>query len=376
MNTTQRIALMCAAVLLGACEREAPKAEVVRPVRTVMVEAQHANLVAEFSGDVRPRYESRLGFRVGGKILKRLVDVGAQITKGQELARLDPQDLKLAEAASAAKVAAAESEYKLAKSDLARYEDLRGKNFISQAELDRRRSTHDAALASLESARAEAHIQDNQSDYASLRADADGVITAIEAEAGQVVSAGQTVLRLAQSGEKEIQISVPEDKVDAVRRAPVVVVSLWAAPERELPGQIREIAPAADPASRTYGVRVSVPKAPEQMRWGMTAVVRFGAASEVPTMRLPLSALLHKDGADFVWVFDPESGTVQPKPVNVSGTNGKEAVLSGGLVPGQIVVTAGAHLLQAGQKVKLLPAEATPTAEPKAMPAVRAGGQG
>lgn len=360
-------------LLVAGCAKEQQVVEVVRPVRTMTVAAERADLLAEFSGEVRPRYESRLGFRVGGKILRRLVDVGAQVKKGQLLAQLDPQDLKLAEAAARSTVRAAVSQYELAKADLARYRDLRAKNFISQAELDRRQAAHDSALAQLNAVRAQSGIQDNQAEYAALRADADGVITAVEAEAGQVVSAGQTVVRLAQTAEKEIAIGVPEDKVEAVRAAKRVEVSLWAAPGRASAGRIREIAPAADPATRTYAVRVAVADPPAGIRWGMTAKVRFSAQTPAPLIRVPLSALLREGEQTVVWVFDPKSSTVQSAPVTIAGPNGNDALVSNGLAPGQVVVTAGAHLLQQGHKVKLLSDE--PPRSPDAPATARAAGR-
>lgn len=366
---------VCAALLVGACAKEQPATEVVRPVRTLTVSAERAGMQSEFSGEVRPRYESRLGFRIGGKISRRLVDLGAQVKKGQVLAQLDPQDLKLAEVAARSNVAAASSQYELAKAELARYRDLRAKNFISRAELDRRVAANDSALAQLNAVRAQSSIQDNQADYTVLRADADGVITAVEAEAGQVVSSGQTVVRLAQTAEKEIAIAVPEDKVEAVRAASRVEVSLWAAPGRASSGRIREIAPAADPATRTYAVRVSVAEPPAGMRWGMTANVRFSAQTPVSLIRVPLSALLQKGEQTVVWVLDAKSSTVQSVAVTVAGPNGNDALLSNGLAPGQVIVTAGAHLLQPGQTVKLLSEEPPrPPAAPAVAPAAAKAG--
>ena len=354
------LAAVAGLVLLAGCAKEQAAVEVVRPVRTVTVAAEHPGMQLEFSGEVRPRYESRLGFRVGGKLAKRRVDVGASVKKGQVLAQLDPQDLRLAEAAARSNVASATSQYELARADLARFRDLRARNFISQAELDRRQAAHDSALAQLEAVRAQASIQDNQAVYTVLRADSDGVITAVEAEAGQVVTAGQTVVRLAQTAEKEIAIAVPEDKVEAARRAQRIAVSLWATPGSETPGRIREVAPAADPATRTYAVRVAVADPPQQMRWGMTATVRFAEQAAAPLIRLPLSSLLRQGEQTVVWVYDPKSSTVNTTPVSVAGPNGNDLMVSNGLAPGQVVVTAGAHLLQPGQRVKLLPGDTRP----------------
>lgn len=258
-----------------------------------------------------------------------LVDVGAQVRKGQVLAQLDPQDLKLAETA-ALECRRGDQPVRACQGQTGALprpagEELHQPGGTRPAPVGTR-----TALAQLNAVRAQSSIQDNQADYTALRADADGVITAVEAEAGQVVTSGQVVFRLAQTAEKEIAIGVPEDKVEAIRAAPRVEVSLWAAPGRASSGRIREIAPAADPATRTYAVRVTVDAPPPAMRWGMTANVRFAARTPAPLIRVPLSALLREGEQTLVWLMDPKASTVQRVPVTVAGPNGTNAPPAGG----------------------------------------------
>lgn len=338
--------------LLAACSRPTPKTEDIRPVRAVQLAAGPIMAVAEFPGEVRPRIESRLGFRVGGKIVARKVDVGASVRRGQVLMQLDPQDLQLAQAQAQAALNAAQSNQQLAKAELARYQELRDKNFVSQAVLDSKSTTYQAARASYEQAQAAFRNQSNLAGYATLVADADGVVTAIDAEVGQVVAAGSPVLRLAQLGEKEIVIAIPEDKVDALRSIADVQVRVWARPDEVFAGKIREVAPMADPATRTFTARVAFAQAPAEVKLGMTAYVSFAASSARPLLKLPLSALFQDKSGTAVWLV--ENGAVKLVPVQLGTPAGNDVVIAGGLAPGQTVVTAGVNLLRTGQKVRIL----------------------
>jgi len=342
--------------MLAACSRPAPKAEDIRPVRVVKLAASPVEVVAEFPGEVRPRIESRLGFRVGGKVVARKVDLGAVIKRGQVLMQLDPQDLQLAQTQAQAALNAAESNRDLAKAEFTRYQELRDKNFVSQAVLDGKSTAYQAARASYDQALAAYRNQSNMTGYATLVADTDGVVTGIDAEVGQVVAAGTPVLRLAQMGEKEIVIGIPEDKVDVLRRISDVRVRVWAKPDDVIAGNIREIAAMADPVTRTYTVRVAMPAAPAEIKLGMTAYVSFAATGAQPLLKLPLSALLQDKNASAVWVV--ENGAVRLAPVQLAGPSGNDVLIAGGLAPGQVVVTAGVNLLQPGQKVRVLGAEA------------------
>jgi RND family efflux transporter MFP subunit len=340
--------------LLAGCSRSGPPAEDVRPVRALTLAAGTVGSSAEFSGDVRPRYESRLGFRVGGKISARKVDVGTVVKRGQVLMQLDPQDLRLGQAQAQANLRAAQTNYDLARADLKRYQDLRSQNFVSQAVLDQKVAAARSAQASMEAARAASREQANQTGYASLESDTDGVVTGIDAEVGQVVQAGTPVVRVARTDEKEVVIGVPEDQVDELRNVSEVKVKLWADPDRSIPGRIREVSPVADPATRTYTVKVAIP-ARDDIRLGMTAVVQLAHAGAGSAIRVPLSALYQNKGATAVWVI--ENGAVHLVPVQVGGVSGNDVLLAGGVKPGQAIVTAGVNLLKPGQKVKVLAAD-------------------
>jgi RND family efflux transporter MFP subunit len=343
--------------LLAACSKDAPPPEDVRPVRAVTLAAGGVHATAEFSGDVRPRYESRLGFRVGGKISARKVDVGTSVKRGTLLMQLDPQDLRLGQAQAQASLRAAQTNADLARAELKRYQDLRSQNFVSQAVLDQKVAAAHASQASAEAARAQLREQANQTGYASLESDTDGVVTAIDAEVGQVVAPGAPVVRVARTDEKEVVIGVPEDHVDELRQIGAVAVRLWADPNRSIPGKIREVSPVADAATRTYTVKVSIPPS-DDVRLGMTAVVqlvRQAAESSGAQLRAPQASLVQNKGSSAVWVI--ENGAVRLQKVEVGGVSGNDVLLTGGVKPGQAIVTAGVNLLKNGQKVKILTAD-------------------
>ncbi|MDN2710377.1 efflux RND transporter periplasmic adaptor subunit [Janthinobacterium sp. SUN118] len=354
------IAAAALAMTMAACSKPAAKVEDVRPVRAIVLSSTNIDVNAELAGEVVPRVASQLGFRVGGKIVARKVDVGAVVKKGQLLMQLDPVDLQLSQAQAKAALVSAETNRDLARAELKRYKDLREKNFVSQAVLDSKDASYKAAQSNVEAAQAAYRGQANQSGYASLVADVDGVVTRIEAEVGQVVAPGTPVVVVAKSGEKEVVIGIPEDKVDTLRQVKDVVVRLWADPKQALPGKIREVSPVADPATRTYVAKVSIPDAP-QARLGMTAVVQFASQTATPQIKVPLTALFNEKSQSSVWVV--ENGAVKLVPVTVGGVAGNELLLSSGVKAGQTVVTAGVNLLKPGQKVTILGAE---TAAPAA----------
>ena len=359
---------------LGGCGKQAEPVEDVRPVRLMQLSPAAGKTEYEFSGEVRPRIESRLGFRVGGKISARLVDVGASVRKGQPLARLDPTDLALAESGARAQYDAARTDRDLAAADLKRYKELAARNFISAAELNRRQATFDSAASRLEQAQASLRNQSNQTGYAVLTADADGVVTAIDTEVGQVVTPGQPVIRVAQTAEKEVAIGLPEDQVDMLRGITDVSIHTWSDPDRTLPGRVREISAAADPVTRTYPTRVSIPNPPADLRIGMTAAVTFTRTSSAGAIRIPLTALLQDKGSSHVWIYQPGqggSGTVSSVAVTLGEAQGNLIEVRQGLAPGQTIVTAGVHLLKAGQKVK--PMQSVAPAQPASTPGAQIG---
>ncbi|MFO1207364.1 MAG: efflux RND transporter periplasmic adaptor subunit [Burkholderiales bacterium] len=346
------LSLLIVLSLLAGCGREEARHEQAPPVRTVQAVVSDQRLHATYSGEVRARYETDLGFRVGGKILEREVEVGSAVRSGDALTRLDPQDLRLNILSARSQLEAASSDYQQAAADLERYRNLLNKRFISEAEFDRRRNQERVAKARLAQARAELGVAENQAAYATLHADGDGVITAILAESGQVVAAGQTVMRMARGGEREVVISVPENRLNELKAASDIRVNLWADPTVTYHAQVREVSPGAEPVTRTYTVKVSILDADPRVRLGMTANVLLGSALAEQAIELPLAALYRKDGAAAVWVVDPATATVNLVPVRLGEYHENTFTVLQGLKAGDRVVTAGVHKLVPGQKVR------------------------
>lgn len=362
------LALGAAVIVAGCTRAQPPAAEDVRPVRAVQVAPAETTAVAEFAGEIRPRVESRIGFQVAGRITARNVEVGDTVTAGQALATLDASDYKLSAAAASAQLAAAEVERNQQRADFRRFQELHQQGFISGAELERRKAQLDAAEARYEQAAAQANVSGNQAAYAVLRAPSAGVVTAIDAEVGQVVAAGQSVVRVAQTHEKEVVVALPENRLDELRRIRDVRVKLWTN-GAELRGRVREIAPIADQATRTFPARITLLDAPPSVALGMTAYVRFEAPLPAPVITLPLQSLLQEGGETYVWRLDPATQTVRRSAVRVENVVGNEVVVASGVTPGDTVVTAGVHLLKEGQKVKLLGAPDAGMAPQNAQPA-------
>jgi multidrug efflux system membrane fusion protein len=354
MSASIRIAAALAAItLLGACTRaEELRPEEIRPVRVLKVGEGGAAQAVEFAGEVKPRHEIRLSFRVPGKIVERLVEVGSSVRRGQPIARLDAADLVLATASARAQAAAIETERNLAAAELQRYRELRAKNFISQAEFDRRASTLEAARARHEAALAASRQAANQAAYAVLVADAAGVVTAIEAEAGQVVAAGQTIARLARDGQVEVAFAVPESRREFVAKAESLRVTLNALPGRSWSARLRELSPAAEPVTRTYAGRATLEHADADVELGMSARIAAHAAGKGARIALPIAAL-HARGEQ-PQVFVVEGGVVRAQEVRTAGVANDLVAIASGLKPGDLVVTAGAALLRPGQRVRVL----------------------
>ena len=244
---------IAAAVCLAACSKPAPQEEPVRAVKVMTVGVTATQSTLEYAGEVKARVESRLGFRVGGKLIDRPAELGQRVKAGQLLAQLDPQDLKLASDAARSQVVAAQTSRDLAAADFKRYQELKAQNFIGAAELERRESTFKVAQAQLEQAQTQLAAQGNQAGYAALRADVSGVVTAVLAERGQVVAAGAPVVQIAQDGPRDVVFVVPEDKVAAIKLGSAVEVRLWSTVGM-LKGVVREVAASADPVTRTFSV--------------------------------------------------------------------------------------------------------------------------
>ena len=349
-----KISFLAVGFALAACAPQPEqKAEEIRPVRVLKIGETPATRSFELAGEVRAQHETRLAFRVSGKIVERLVDVGALVRPGQPIARLDAADLALAAASAKAQVASAEAERELAAADHGRYQNLREKNFISQAEYDRRANALSTTEARLDALRAQYRQAANQAAYAVLSADTAGVITALEVEAGQVVTAGQTVARLARLGDKEIAIAVPESQREFIERAKDFSVTLSAVPGRTWKGRLRELSPVADPMTRTYAARVTVLDAGEDVEWGMSARVAATANGGKAKIEVPVAALYAKGDQPQVLIVDGQ-GTVKLRTVQTAGIASERVVIASGLNPGDVVVAAGAQLLRPGQRVRVI----------------------
>ena len=357
--------LLTLVAVLAACSGSAPPEEPIRAVKLLKVEGQAISGEQEYAADIRARTESRLGFRVGGKLMQRQAEVGMTVKAGQMLAMLDAQDLRSGADAAAAQVKAAQTQRDLAAADFRRFEALRQQGFISGAELERREASLKAAQATLEQAQAQASVQSNQAAYARLLADADGVVVGVDAEPGQVVAAGASVVRLARNGPRDAVLAVPEDRVLGIRPGQTADVVLWTqqanAGSTKLPGRVREVAASADPVTRTYAVKVSL-EGDVQPPLGATATVRIKPAQAagaqgmaLAAVRLPTSALWRQTGqagqGSAVWVFDKAQSVVRARPVQVAGVDGNLALIAQGLQPGDEVVVAGTHVLNEGQRV-------------------------
>ena len=330
-----------------------PKVDSATPiVRTLVVGAAGKPTNYTYAGEVRGRYESQLAFQTTGKITKRAVQLGSVVAAGDVLFQLDPKDLAQAVNSSSAQVYASESQLKLAESNLQRYRQLYTKNAVSRAELDQYENAYAVAQATVQQASAQYGQSANQLDYSLLRADTDGVISSIAAEAGQVVSTGQTVITIVRNGEREVEINVPENRLEELRKASQLTVSFWALPTIKVSGKVREIAPMATPTTRTYQVRISLLNPPPEIKLGMTAAVSLTSAGDESNglISVPLSAIYQTGNTPGVWVVT--ESTVHLHPVQIVDL-GKDQAQVYGLRTSETVVTSGVHKLREGQKVRL-----------------------
>jgi RND family efflux transporter MFP subunit len=327
---------------------------VVRPARVVEISYKTQGQTLLLAGTVVPRIESTLGFRVSGKIVQRSVDVGAVVKPGDIIASLDPSDYRLAVDNARAALASAEADHVRAKADHERYLNLRGSMAFVPQTLDQRQSLASTALARVDQARSQLSSAENNLAYTVLRADTAGVVTAIQAEVGQVMAQGQGVLRLARLDELEIVVGVPEHRLKVVREARSASFELWSDPGRRHAARLRELSPSADPVTRTYAARFSVIEPPEFIGLGMTATLGFERPDNVPVAEVPLSAIFQRGTQPAVWVVDRDTGTVELRPVTIARWRDDTAAIRSGVKEGELIATAGVHKLETGQKVKPL----------------------
>jgi RND family efflux transporter MFP subunit len=345
------LALAVSVVLLSACSKPAPAPEPVRAVKLLTVGVGGLQSSGEFAGEVRARVESRLAFRVGGKVVQRQAELGQRVRAGQVLAQLDAQDYRLSADAARAQLAGAATNRDLAQADFKRFKELREQNFISSAELERREATLKAAQAQFEAAQAQLAGLSNQAAYTSLVADVAGVVTAVEAEVGQVVAAGTPVFRIAKDGPRDVVFSVPEDKVGMVRLGSAASVTPWSSAD-SLAATVREVASSADPVTRTFAVKLAIdPKHSLPLGSTVTVQAKSFDRSGIQAIRIPTNALRREADYTAVWVLDPAAMVVNLQRVEVLTADGNMAVVGAGLKPGMQIVAAGVHVLSPGQKV-------------------------
>jgi len=352
----RRAALLLALPLLAACQPEIPGAEAnpapaPRPVQVAEVVLAPAASAVAYTGTVRARHEVDLGFRAGGRIAERLVEVGESVVAGQPLARLDPADLALALRSAEADLASAEAQSRQAANDAARSRALLAAGHVAAAFDDQRQATARATAERVASARAALALAQNRLSYATLVAPKAGVVTAMLAEAGQVVTEGMAVLRLADPSARELVVRVPEAGLAALRDQQASV-RFWARPEAALHATLREVSPQADAALRTWTARFAMPDAPDWVALGMTGTVRL-VREEAPVATLPLAALHDRGRGPMVWRVLPD-GRIEAVPVRVRSLGEEVVQVSGPLDPGQQVVAIGPQLLDPDSRVRVV----------------------
>jgi RND family efflux transporter MFP subunit len=355
MAHKHKLVSIAVVLAVGGCDAGVSKEPEIRPVRTVVVDPQPIEDDRSAVGEIKPRYESDLSFRIGGKLISRTVDIGVSVSKGDVLARLDSTDNGNRLRSAESDVVAAQAVLTDAQSTEGRLKQLLSSGTTTQANYDTALKNLRSAIAKLDAAQAALNLAKDQLNYSDLHADFDGIVTAAGAESGQVVSAGQMIVRLAQPRERDAVFSIAEsafrDRKDENQR-PEVTVALLSNPNMAADGVVREISPVADPTTRTYQVKVTLKDPPGEMRFGGSVVGRL-KTSTAPVVTLPGSALFDKGGTPAVWVFNATDGTVGLKTIAVARYETDRIIVSDGLAKGDIVVTAGVNRLREKQKVRL-----------------------
>jgi len=348
----KRLGLLSIGVLLAACSKSEPPPEPVRPVLSVKVEALSEENLGRFAGSIQARYESNTGFRVGGRIASRNVDVGTEVQKGTLLATLDPTDQQNQLRSAQGDLARVQAQLINAQANARRQQALFDRGVGAQAQLDIAMTDLKTTQASLDQARAAVNQSKDQLDYTQLRSDHKAVVTAWNAEAGQVVTAGQQVVTLAQPDIKEAVIDLPDTLVDEIPSDVVFLVAGQLDPSINTTATLREIEPQAQSATRTRRARLTLANTPDGFRLGTAISVTLSSAIK-PRIELPVTALQEVDGKLRIWVIDTQSKTVNPRDVSVISRNDSSVVLAGGVKNGERVVSAGVNSLKPGQSVKL-----------------------
>jgi membrane fusion protein, multidrug efflux system len=340
-------------LLLAGCGHKAPEADVASPVIALPVQAVDGSTAGRFPGEVHARFEMPLSFRVGGQLSARYANPGDVVKKGQALAQLDPTDASNQLAAAKAALEAAQHRLLFATQQRDRDEAQSKQNLISQLQLEQTEDNYASALAARDQAQQQFALAQNQSRYTTLVADHDGAITSRQADVGQVLTAGQQVYGFAWSGEREVYLDVPESRIDGIAIGQQAKVSLPALPGQVFSTHVREIAPAADPQSRTYLVKLTIDQPSGTLQLGMTAdAVMQGTKSSNVTVSIPSTALFHQDEHPAVWVVRPTDSTLALRNVTVARYGENDVLITDGLKPGERVVMQGVHTVSAGEKVQ------------------------
>nr|WP_312560986.1 efflux RND transporter periplasmic adaptor subunit [Anaerospora sp.] len=345
------VSMLILAILLAGCARTEPVKEEAPLVRTQKMQLNGNGQSSGYPGEVRGRYETQLAFQVSGKISKRNVELGSVVNAGDVLMEIDAKDIQQTVNITSAQMASAESQLNLAQSNLERYRKLFEQGAVSRAQLDQYENAYEVAAAAVRQTAAQYTQGANQLGYSALVADSTGVIAAVNAEAGQVVSAGQVVLTLVKDGEREIEISIPENRIEDLHNAQQIRVTFWALPDVIVEGKVREISPVADKITRTYKARISLQNPPAGVNLGMTANVAIASAGSRQAVYIPLAAIYQTGDTPGVWVVANETVSLRPVKVGAFG-DGQIQVLEG-LQDGDVIVTAGVQKLREGQKVRL-----------------------
>ncbi|MBF5052136.1 RND efflux membrane fusion protein [Alcanivorax venustensis ISO4] len=353
MSRYPLLALLPLALVMAACSPAEPESD-TSPRPALVVQPGTGDALRDiYPGEVRARYEPELAFRIGGKISRRMVTVGDRVEAGQPLAELNAEDVRLELDAARARLASARSDQRLARSELERYRTLLDRQVISQSQFDSVESRAEASDAQLEQARAQLKVASNQADYAVLEAPETGVIAQRLAEAGQVVAAGQAVFVLAVDGDREVVIDLPEQDVKRFQVGDEVAIELWSRPGEPFPGRIRELAPAADPSSRTFEARVAFDNDTADAELGQSARVLVDHANGgADVLTVPLAAVTADQGESFVWVVNPDDATLVKTPVRTGAYREDRVPVLEGLSADDWVVAAGTQVLREGQKVR------------------------
>ncbi len=365
--TAVSLSTAAAIAIVSACSPKAatPAPEIIRPVKTATVGSASATTSSTYSAEIRPRIESQLAFRVGGKVVERLVEIGAVVRKNQVLMKLDPADLQLSANAALAQVAAAKANDDVAQAALKRSQELARQNFISAGALDQATGQANVTRAALAAAQATSNLGVNATQYGELRADSDGVVTALSAEVGQIVAAGTPVLKVSAGSQKDVVFSVPEGVVGMLKRGVPIGVQLWSKSGVTIAATVRDVAAIADPLTRTFTIKAALNDVNNVAPLGSTATVLLSASAAskasagASALVIPLASVVEAQGKTAVWVVETANNvSIVKKRLIVLATTLPDAgtdaqvVVASGLAAGSIVVTAGVHTLSEGQKVR------------------------